>query len=568
MSESTKEITVPVSIGSARQLAKYAVIGVVFFTAMLLCMGWITSQSEAATQSTNAVDAASNTISLALSSEPPQMDSTRATDMVSGMLLGHLMEGLLRYNENNELVPGMAESWDVGELGGTFKIRQDAYWSNGTQVTAHDFVFAWKTALLPETASQYAFIIFPIKNAQAINEGNADPSDFGARAIDDFTLEVELERPTPYFLKLLAFFTYLPVNEEFYMSTEGAYGANAKDMIYNGPFAMTRWVHDANIRLEKNDYYWNSDATKLDAIDFAYILSDPNATLNLFATSKIVYAPLNSENMDRALRNRWRIREHIDGSVFFLELNHRSDRLTSNYNLRKALQLVHDPVELVNKVIKLPGNLPGASIFPVWLRGVEGYFRNEYDAPVYEPDEEKAREYLALALEELGLDELPPLVFLCGDSPNASKQAEYYQNVYKERLGIDVKLDKQIFKQRLAKMTAGDFDIVAAGWGPDYDDVLTFGDLFASWNLNNRGLYKNEELDRNVQIAQQSNDPVERMEAMHKVQHILHEDVAILVQYERGSLYVFDDRVAGVTRRAVGTDPDYTQAYISTPTEN
>lgn len=567
MADAIQGTNAPVSVSSAWQLTKYGLIGLLFFILLLAALGWITSNSAASTRSSQAVDFATNTVTLALSTEPPQLDSTRATDMVSGMLLGHTMEGLLRYGPNNELIPGMAESWDIHENGGTFHLRQDALWSNGTPVTAHDFVFAWKTALDPETGSQYAFILFPIKNARGISEGEMDPETLGAKAIDDFTLEVELEQPTAYFLKLLAFPTYYPINESFYQSTDGGYGSEAENLIYNGPFKIVKWVHDASLRLEKNEVYWNKNATKLDAIDYAYILSDANATLNLFATNKIALAGLNSENLERALRNRWRIKQHNDGSVFFLEINHRPDRITANYNLRRALQLVHNPSELVYKVLKLPGNLPGESIFPVWLNGVDGLFRDEYPGPKYIVNEEKAREHLAMALEELGVDELPPLVLLAGDNPVSNKQSEYYQRLWKEKLGIEVKIDKQIFKLRLEKMTTGEFDIVAAGWGPDYHDVMTFGDLFASWNLNNRGRYANEEVDRHVAIAQSSSDPVERMEAMDRVQQLLHDDVAILIQYERGSVYVSDDRVKGVTRRAVGLDPDYTRAYITRDSE-
>ena len=282
----------------------------------------------------------------------------------------------------------------------------------------------------------------------------------------------------------------------------------------------------------------------------------------MFATEKIVLAGLQAENIERALANRWHIKEHVDGSVFYLGFNHRENRPTSNRNLRKAIQMVCDPEELVYKVLKTPGNRPGESIFPVWLRGVNGYFRDEYPAPKHEPDVELAHEYLARALDELELTSPPQLIFLTGDSEFSTKHAEYYQSLFKENLGIEVRIDQQIFQQRLAKMTSGDYDIVAAGWGPDYDDVLTFGDLFTSWNANNRGLFKNDELDRNVQIAQQSSDPKARMEAMDRVQHILYEEAAIIFEYERGSNFVADDRVHGVTRRAVGTDPDYTRAYI------
>ena len=125
-----------------------------------------------------------------------------------------------------------------------------------------------------------------------------------------------------------------------------------------------------------------------------------------------------------------------------------------------------------------------------------------------------------------------------------------------------MKIDKQIFKQRLAKMTAGEFDMVAAGWGPDYDDPLTFGDLFSSWNKNNRGMYSNPELDRQVRIAQSSLDPKARMDAFGAIQKIVQDDVVIIPSYERGLVYVRDPRLNGIVRRVVGADPDYTNAYI------
>ena len=553
--------------GSGWQLLRYAAIGIVSFILLLSFLGYLTTLSGSRSVSTGAVDVETNTITLALTEEPPQLDSTRATDQVSGMLLGHVMEGLLRYNSENQLTEGVAESWTHGELDATFKLRDNAIWSNGAPVTAHDFVFSWQKVVDPATASQYAFIVFPIKNAEAINQGLLDPSTLGATAVDDRTLHVQLERPTPHFLKLMAFPTYFPINESFYESTNGGYGANAEDLNFNGPFVMSQWAHGANVKFEKNPTYWNRDAVKLDVINFAYILRDTKATLNLFESREIIQAGLNAEELDRAMKNRWVIKQHNDGSVFYMSLNHRPGRLTANYNLRRALQLVNDPHELVNKVIKLPGILPGESLFPVWLRGVNGYFREEYPAPKHIPNEKLGREHLAMALEELNLTELPPLFLLTGDNPTTHKQSEYYQNLFQKKLGIEVKIDRQIFKQRLDKMTRGDFDLVMAGWGPDYDDALTFGDLFASWNENNRGRFADDELDAQVAIAQTSSDQRVRMEAFARIQQILYEKVGILFQYERGSLYVIDARVNGVVRRAVGVDPDYSFAYIGTNEE-
>jgi oligopeptide transport system substrate-binding protein len=201
-------------------------------------------------------------------------------------------------------------------------------------------------------------------------------------------------------------------------------------------------------------------------------------------------------------------------------------------------------------------------MFPAWLNGVEGPFRQEYPPPTVTPNLARAREHLELAKRELGVQRIPPLVLLTGDTPLSNKQAEYYQNLFMRTLGIEIRIDKQIFKQRLEKMSTGDFDMVAAGWGPDFADPLTYGDLYASWNGNNRGQYSNPELDRQVRIAQNSLDPRVRMGAFGEIQRIIIEDVVHLPNYERGNVYVQVPELKGVVHRAVGTDPDYTNAYL------
>ena len=456
----------------------------------------------------------------------------------------------------------MAERWEINEKGATFWLRADARWSDGKPVTAHDFVFAWRKIVDPANASEYAFFVYPIKNGEAINRGELPIESLGVRAVDDRTLAVDFERPTPYFEKLVVYATYGPVRQDFYEACNGRYGADADTILYNGPFRISKWVHGAQLRFEKNPYYWDADRIKLNVIDMPYVTNDANAVLNLYKDGKIATAPLNAETLDDALEHRWKINRFNDGSVFYTEFNHRPGRLTANVNLRRALSLVSDPGELVYKVMKVPGNLPGVSLFPAWLPGVHGLFRQEYPPKPVHVDVAEARRYLELAKQELGIETMPPLILLTGDDPVSGPQAEYLQNVLKRTLDIDVKIDKQIFKQRLAKMTAGEFDMVAAGWGPDYDDPLTFGDLFSSWNKNNRGMYSNPELDRYVRIAQSSLDPKARMDAFGAIQKIIQDDVVIIPSYERGLVYVRNPRLNGIVRRVVGADPDYINAYI------
>ncbi|MCZ6642519.1 MAG: peptide ABC transporter substrate-binding protein [Gammaproteobacteria bacterium] len=549
------------SKSAGRQLLIYGLMSIAGVGLLMVTLSWASSLTGASAGSQVAVDAKLNMITLTLREEPPQLNSTLQTDTVSGMVIGHLMEGLLRYDHNNDLAPGVAERYENTGTTATFWLR-DSLWSDGQPVTAHDFVFAWRTAVDPANASEYAFILFPVQNAEEINRGEMPVDALGVTAIDDHTLEVQLARPTAYFDKLMAFSTYYPIREDFYNQTNGRYGADADELLYNGPFILSRWVHGANLRMEKNLNYWDADRIKLDVIEFPYITSDQNALVNLFTDKKIAYTTLGAESLETALEKRWHLDRFMDGSVFYIEFNFRQERLTHNYHLRKAMQLAIDPAELVYKVTKIPGYLPAESIFPVWLRGVDDFFRQEYPAPKVTVDLEAAKRHLEIAKRELGLTEIPPLVLLTGDNPVSNIQSEYYQGALKKHLGLDVKIDKQIFKQRLAKMTSGDFDMVLAGWGPDYDDPLTFGDLFASWNLNNRGRYNNPELDRQVHIAQNQIDPRTRMEAFAEIQRIIIEDVVVLLSYERGLVYVTDPRLKGMVRRQAGADPDFTNAYI------
>ena len=547
---------------AARQLLLFGVAAIILVAAVMWALQTLASLVGSSTAAAKAVDIENNSITIAISAEPPQLNTTLATDASSGMILGHVMEGLLRISMDDQLEAAIARDWEVTAERATFWLRDNAKWSDGVPVTAHDFIFAWQTALAPEIGSQYAFLLYPIKNARAINEGKLPVTALGVSAPDDLTLVVELERPVAFFDKMVTFQTYFPLREDFYRATEGRYGADAWEMLYTGPFVITSWVHGASLLLDRNPHYWNQDEISLDQINIGYITADATARLNFFKDQRIAEAVLSAENLDEALRQRWHIKRQMDGTLFYLEFNHRDNRFTRNRNLRRAMQLVVDMEELVYKVTKLPGYLVGESLFPVWLPGIEGKFREEFPAPELQLNHALALEHLALAKQELGIDRFPPLSLLAGDSTVADIQSEWLQGVLKTKLGLDVKIDKQIFKQRLAKMTRGEFDMVLSGWGPDYDDPLTFGDLFASWNLNNRGRYASEEMDRLVAVAQESVDPTTRMRAFADIQQLAFDDVVLLPMYERGNTYVVHPQLKNAKRRVLGAEIDYTRAYI------
>ena len=186
----------------------------------------------------SAVDVEGNSISILIREEPPQLDSSRATDAVSGMVLGHVMEGLVRMGMDGRIEGAVAKDWEVTPTTATFWLRNDAKWSDGRPVTAADFIFSWQTALKPETGSEYAFLLFAIKNAEAINTGALPPSALGLSAPDPNTLVIELERPVPFFDKMLVFPTFYPIREDFYAATEGRFGADADQLLSTALFRL------------------------------------------------------------------------------------------------------------------------------------------------------------------------------------------------------------------------------------------------------------------------------------------------------------------------------------------
>jgi oligopeptide transport system substrate-binding protein len=552
----------PLSRAGLRQLLWLGLTGTVAFVLLMIGLSFAASSTGGAS-GVRAIDIENNEISVAIRQEPPQMDHTRMTDTVSGMLVGHILEGLLRYDADGSVLPGVAERWDIREDGATFWLREDALWSDGVPVRAQDFVFSWRKTVDPANASQYAFIFYVIRNAEAINTGDMPPETLGVEAVSDRVLEVEFQNPVAYFDKLVAFQTFMPIREDFYLSTNGRYAADAADLLSNGPFILEDWVHGASLRLVKNPLYWNADAIQLDAINVPYITEDANTRMNLFQDGKIAMVDhLPSESLNRVLQQRWPLGRYSDGSVWFLQFNHRSGRIAANYNFRKAMQLVNDRVELVYEVLKVPSYKVADSLFPSWLRGERDFLKAEYPPPEVTINHAEARRHLELARQELGLDEFPPLVLLGDDTPIGVRHSEYMQELLKRTLGLDIVIDRQIFRQRLAKAEAGEFDMVLYGWGPDYDDPLTFGDLFGSWNLNNHGRYANDEIDSAIRTAQTSTDQGVRMQAFDTIQRKLIDDAAILLFYERGVMFVEDARLKGVARRAVGPEPDYTGAFL------
>jgi oligopeptide transport system substrate-binding protein len=513
--------------------------------------------------STNAasVDPDRQSVTLALGAEPTTLNSMKAADVLSGRIIGHLQEGLLRYDLKGDLRPAIAESWEMTDTGATFNLRSNARWSDGSALTAHDFVFAWQTAVSPLTASEYAFVFSPVKNAGDITRGSKSPASLGVRAADDYTLVVEFESTCPYFLELAAFASFFPIKESFYDAKKDWYAADKEDLLYNGPFTLKEWVHGASMVLAKNEFYWDKKSIHLNEINFAYVTSDTSARFNLFKNDQIAMVSLNTETLSLAVNDNLKVRKHLSGQVQFLVHNFKRGRPTANINLRRAIQYAYNSEEFANRVTAMPGTRATDSLFPSWIKGIKGRFRREFSAPsTGGPDIKKARAYYELAVSELG--EIPPLILLQGTGPTSVKMGEYLQGYFKTTLGMDIRLDNQVSKQYYDKLGKGNFDIALWGWLPDYNDILTYADLMASWNLNNRGGYKNEHFDAWVRQLQNSTDVNVRMNAAGELQNILFQDAVILPQLEISDAYIINPGLENVVRRRFGADPDFVYARV------
>jgi oligopeptide transport system substrate-binding protein len=508
----------------------------------------------------DAVDYENQSITVALTQEPPSLNTLQMTDLVSFFIVGHTGEGLVRYDRRGVLVPGVAASWEITDDSILFHLREDAKWSDGSGVTADDFVFAWRGVNDPLEAAPFAAIMYPIRNAERIQNGELPKEQLGVHAVDSHTLRVDLENPCGYCLSLMPHGTFYPIQQKFYQQAGQKYGAEPEHLLSNGAFEVAEWVHGSRLRLRRNMQYWDSQAITLNEINIGYITEDNRTRLNLFVDGKIALVRLGAETVTDASSQGLRLRTFPSGGLSYLRFNMADERVTRHQKLRQAIQAVFDPEVFVNKVIAIPGYSPAYTFFPRWLRGARGKFSEEYPVPPRKVDVVRGRALISELRRQQG--ELGSIALLTVASPTGAKVAEYFQGLLKQSLALDVRVDQQTLKQYLVKSRAGQFDIAISSWYPDFDDIMTYADLQASWNNNNRGKYANAEYDRLVRVLQSASEPELRMNAAARLQDILIEDVPVLPAAETGSTYILHSRLKGVTRRVIGQDPDYTYARV------
>ncbi|MGN4425005.1 peptide ABC transporter substrate-binding protein [Bacillus cereus group sp. MYBK30-1] len=502
--------------------------------------------------------------------EIPTMDTSKSTDTLGAQILGNTMEGLYRLDKDNKPIPAAAESSTKSEDGKkyTFKLRKDAKWSNGDPVTAKDFVFAWQRLLDKNTAAEYAFIAYYIKNAEAINKGEKPATELGAKAVDDYTLEVELEKPVPYFLNLLAFPSYYPLNEKFVKEKGDKYGLEADTTVYNGPFVMSSWKHEQGWQLKKNDKYWDNKTVKLEEINYS-VVKEVATKVNLYDTGSIDFTLLSGEFVDKYKSNKDEYGEYSEASTFFLRLNQKrngQDTPLKSKKLREAIALSVDKKGLANVILN-NGSKATDQLVPKGLAtGPDGKDYQDTFKNGLKYDPKKGAAAWEAAKKELGKDQVT-IELLSYDDGTAKKIADYVKDQIEKNLkGVTINTKIQPFKQKLKLETAQDYEISYAGWSPDYADPMTFIDMFESKSPYNQMSYSNPKYDEMVEKAgnELMGDAKKRWETLGKAEKLfLEEDAGLVPLYQTGRAYVMKPNVKGIVKHNISPEYSFKWAYVT-----
>ena len=474
-----------------------------------------------------------------LSSEPKTLDMSRATDQYSSAILALTNEGLVSAEINDKgqevITPAVAESWSVSpdNLVWTFNLRDNAVWADGKPVTAQDFYYGITRSLDPKVGSSYAFLLYPIKGAQAFNSGKGSIEDVGIKVKDDHTLEFTLENPTPYFLQLGYFKNLYPQRKDIVDKYGEAYGSEGNHILSNGPYNLKEWVHSNKVVLEKNPTYWNSKEHKLDEINML-IVADENSRMNLLASSQV--------DIGYTDKPEW-IKEFMNSGDFS---NSKKYTLGTNYNtfntknkyfkndkVRKAFSLALNREE-INKVMFNNNFDPAYGFVSKGINVGDVEYRSIAPEPLKKLKEENPdpKALLSQGLVELGMDPNPEnmtITFLSsGTSSWARKYSELLQQMLKQNLGVNVKAEFVEWPVYQKRNTELDYDMGGQAWTGDYNDPNTFLDMWMSSASIVPTGWSNPEYDSLIKKASLTSNEDERAKLFEKAENILlYEDAVI-----------------------------------------
>lgn len=496
--------------------------------------------------------------------EVASMDPQIATDGTSFEVLANVTDGLYSVDAAGSPILAIAESVEKSTDGltYTFKIR-DAKWSNGTAVTANDFVFAWRRLVDPAVASEYAFIadIAGIKNAAAISTGEVAVDQLGVTAQDDKTLVVTLDVPVPFFESLMSFPSFMPVNEAFFTTAGDSFGTSPETILSNGPFVVTAYEPAATtISLAKSTTYWDASKVALDGIEYQVIKDSQQAMLS-YQNGDLDVATLSGEQVEQFQADP-EFNNIMAGYLWYISPNQKVAGL-ENVNLRKALALSYDKASIVNKILK-DGSIVADFAVPTLLAaGPDGKDFRETTGTYLSTDKVQALEYWKTAQTELGVTELK-YVLTVEDTESAINVAQFIQSEIQTTLpGITIEIQSMPKKNRVENLQAGEFELCLTRWGPDYADPMTYLDMWSTGNANNYGFWSNADYDAIIESAKKGDlalDLEARWKALQDAEAMVMEEAVILPVYQKGDAVMIQTGVEGIEFHSVGVTRRYKNA--------
>ncbi len=488
----------------------------------------------------------------ALTTDIATFDPNMSNALADAQVIYHLYDGLYR-NVSGDIQPAVATSYELSDdlLTYTFYLREDAYWSDGVQVTAHDFEYGLKRLMDPDTAAPGSYLGAVLANGSAVSSGEMSVDELGVEALDDFTLQITLAYPADYFLGMLSMSAFMPVRQDIVEQYGTEFATTPDKQVYNGPFVLTGFG-SGEVTLAKNDSYWDADSIKLDGIQVLTV-ADQNTQLNMFNNGELDYVELST---DVAAQYEGEYEEYYNGANDYAAFNHNNEylanknfRLAMNYALNREeyILLTHNDLYEANLRYVLP-----------LVAGADGQTYGEefpYEAFPLEGDQDLAQQYLAAALEELGGISASDITLklVVSDTDTATREAEVVANQWETNLGINIEITQVPGATRNAMLVPDneDFDIIMTGWVPDYSDAYSYLELWISDSGYNYLNYHSDEYDAYLEAAQTTSG-AERQENLFNAEQVLLEDAALAPLQLRKIQYLLADGVTGLETYFVG----------------
>ena len=470
------------------------------------------------------------TLRLYMTTEPPSLDPQKSNAMAGATVLYHTTDGLMR-NNCGTVDPAVATDYDLSEDGltYTFHLREDAKWSDGEPVTAADYVYGFQRLMDPATAAPGSYLGDLLKNGKAVSSGELPVEELGVTAPDDYTVEVTLEYPAPYFPSMLSTSAFAPVRKDIVEQYGEDFAATPDKNVYNGPFTLTEWQQNGRLVLTKNENYWDKDSVLLDRIEI-YILTDPNTPLGMYETGDLDFVDVPVAAADQY---RDQAKYYANGSMDYLQINLESgNEFLANKNFRKALSYGISRDDLSTMARAGVSKPTGRLVLPE-MPGYEGTWSEDYPYDPYPTagDPATAQEYLQKAMEELGVSDPSEIQFTLNyaEAESTRKIVEVIQAQWQENLGVTVTIEPVPYAVLYDNQGTGNFEMMYTGWTPDYDDPVSYLELFVSTGGYNHSHYNNPDYDAAMANAQNTQDVKERCDYLFEAEQIVCDDLPIIM---------------------------------------